>query len=54
MDRRSEAMADLTGGIPDSISPLDENMDELWVKIKSLCENKHLVGAVHYSFPLFI
>jgi len=39
-------MADLTGGIPESICPLDENMDEIWTKLLSLCEGGHLIGAV--------
>lgn len=42
----SEAMADLTGGIPDIITPIDKDMDTLWIKLKSLNENKHLIGAV--------
>jgi len=44
----SEAMADLTGGLPDITTPVDENMDALWGKLLSLNENNHLMGAVSF------
>ena len=48
----SEAMADLTGGVPEITTPLDQNMDELWMKMKSLCDARHLIGAVSFCYTL--
>jgi len=40
------AMADLTGGVPNSITPLTENLDSIWNELKSLNSGGHLIGAV--------
>ena len=40
------ALVFLTGGLPGRINDLTEDVDLKWMQLKSLYENKHLVGAV--------
>ena len=40
-----QAMADLTGGIPDRMTDLKKNMEETWTMIMNLQQGGHLLGA---------